>query len=45
MLTGQTDERVFEIYAELKNEPLVRWREQMKAVLGLALLGLPGLDQ
>lgn len=42
---GQTDERVFEIYGEVKKEPLVRWKEVMKAVLGLELPGEPGLDQ
>lgn len=41
---GQTDERVRAIYAALGKEPLVRWKESMKKVLGLDLAGEPGLD-
>jgi len=42
---GQTDARIQEIYNELGNEPLVRWKESMKAVLGLELAQKPGMDR
>jgi len=41
---GQTDERIHEIYTELKDEPKVRWKESFKEVLGLELADRPGLD-
>ena len=41
---GQTDERVRAIYAALKDEPKVRWKESFKQVLGLDLAERPGLD-
>jgi len=41
---GQTDERIKEIYEQLKNEPKVRWKESFKEVLGLELPQEPGLD-
>lgn len=42
---GQTDERVKAIYAALKDEPLVRWKESFKQVLGLALAEEAGEDK
>jgi DNA repair photolyase len=41
---GQTDERIREIYEALKDEPLVKWKESFKTVLGLSLAEKPGLD-
>jgi len=41
---GQTDERIRVIYKELKDEPLVRWKESFKEVLGLELPTEAGLD-
>lgn len=41
---GQTDERIRKIYEALKDEPLVRWKESYKSVLGLDLAAEPGLD-
>ena len=41
---GQTDERVREIYEELKDQPKVRWKESYKRVLGLEEAASAGLD-
>ncbi len=41
---GQTDERVREIYEELKDQPKVRWKESYKRVLGLEEATAAGLD-
>jgi hypothetical protein len=41
---GQTDERIREIYDALKDEPLIRWKESFKEVLGLKLPTESGLD-
>jgi hypothetical protein len=40
----QTDEKVFEVYEALKHDPLVRWKESYKTVLGLELSSTAGLD-
>jgi hypothetical protein len=42
---GQTDERVKTIHAALKDEPLVRWKESFKQVLGLPLAEEAGKDR
>jgi uncharacterized Fe-S cluster-containing radical SAM superfamily protein len=42
---GQTDEAVRKVYAALKDEPKVRWKESYKKVLGLELAEVAGLDQ
>jgi hypothetical protein len=42
---GQTDEWVKAIYAALKDEPLVRWKESFKQVLGLPLAEEAGEDR
>jgi hypothetical protein len=41
---GQTDDKVKAIYSALKKEPLVRWKESYKEVLGLKLAEAKGLD-
>lgn len=41
---GQTDEEIFKIYHELKNEPLVRWKESIKDIIGLTRATQPGQD-
>lgn len=41
---GQTEERIRAIYAALKDEPKVRWKESFKRSLGLDLAEKPGLD-
>ena len=40
----QTDEKVREVYAALRGDPLVRWKESYKKVLGLARPTAVGLD-
>jgi len=42
---GQTDERIHEIYEQLKDESKVKWKESFKEVLGLELADKPGLDR
>ena len=42
---GQTDARIKAIYAALKDEPLVRWKESFKQVLGLPLAEEAGQDR
>ena len=42
---GQTDERIRAIYAALKHEPLVRWKESFKEVLGLPMATEAGEDR
>lgn len=41
---GQTDRRIKELYEELKSIAQVRWKESIKAVVGLACAQEPGLD-
>jgi DNA repair photolyase len=41
---GQTDTRIWQIYERLKNEPLVKWKEPLRKVLGLALMQTAGED-
>jgi hypothetical protein len=42
---GQTDGRIREICDALKNHPLIRWKDSIKRVVGLAVVTEPGLDQ
>lgn len=42
---GQTELRIRQIYDDLRDEPLVRWKESMKAVLGMELPREPGQDR
>ena len=44
IIEGQTDERIISIYQHLKEEPLVRWKESIKEVVGLPLAKQPGMD-
>jgi hypothetical protein len=39
-----TDARVMELYKELKNEPLIRWKESIKKVVGLDIPTKKGMD-
>ena len=41
---GQTDQRIREIHAQLRDNAKVRWKESYKAVLGIALAEEAGLD-
>jgi len=41
---SQSDENIFKIYSELKNNSLVRWKESIKRVVGIALASEAGLD-
>lgn len=41
---GQRDENIVKIYGELKNNPLVRWKDSIKKVVGIELPGEAGLD-
>lgn len=42
---GQTDERIRAIYEDLKGNPLIRWKESIKKIVGLPLASEAGLDR
>lgn len=42
---GQTDKRIRKIYEQLKNEPLIRWKESFRKVLELPLMACAGQDK
>ena len=42
--SSQSDARIKEIYKVLKDNPIVRWKESIKEVVGLELANEPGLD-
>ena len=41
---GQSDERLHQLYNELRTIPQVRWKESVKKVVGHQLASEPGLD-
>lgn len=41
---GQTDEEIFKIYHQLKDEPLVKWKESIKDIVGLKRATVSGQD-
>jgi hypothetical protein len=41
---GQTDEQIKRIYNALKANPLIRWKESIKSVVGLPLATEAGED-
>ena len=41
---GQSDENIIKIYSELKNNPLVRWKDSIKKVVGIEPPAEAGLD-
>lgn len=42
---GQQDQVIRELYLRLHHEPLLRWKESIKQVVGLALPDKPGMDE
>lgn len=44
IVAGQRDENILELYAQLKSENKIHWKESVKMVLGLDLLKEAGLD-
>jgi len=42
---GQSDDRIREIYSRLKDNPLIRWKESIKEVVGLKGVEKPGEDR
>ena len=42
---GQTDEKITAIYNRLKGNPVVRWKDSIKKVVGIKQAEKPGLDQ
>lgn len=42
---GQEDKVIWEMYRRLRHEPLVRWKESIKTVVGLELPDKPGMDR
>lgn len=45
IVAGQTEEKIRSIYRQLREEPLVRWKESIKSVLGLPLVRQAGEDR
>jgi DNA repair photolyase len=41
---GQTDDRIMEIYSNLKNNPKIKWKTCMKRIIGLPPNEEPGMD-
>jgi len=41
---SQTDGRILALYERLKDRPLIRWKESIKAVVGLEIPTEAGLD-
>jgi len=41
---GQTDDRIWDIYKALKDEPKIKWKESVKDIVGIDRPNLPGLD-
>ena len=44
LVAGQNDDAIRALYARLHEHPLVRWKESVKQVVGLALANEAGLD-
>jgi DNA repair photolyase len=44
LMASQSDERIKALYGRLKNHPKVKWKESIKAVVGLDLPTEAGLD-
>lgn len=44
LLASQSDERILALYERLKDHPKVRWKESIKAVVGLEIPTEAGLD-
>ena len=44
IVKGQSDERLHQLYHELRTIPQVRWKESVKKVVGHQLASEPGLD-
>jgi hypothetical protein len=43
-LSKQNDENIYEIYEMFKNDPLIKWKESIKKVVGLEIPTESGLD-
>lgn len=41
---GQSDRNIQKIYNELKDNPLVKWKDSIKKVVGIESPSEPGLD-
>ena len=41
---GQTDSVIWAIYHRHKNNPMIRWKEEIKKILGIPLADKPGMD-
>jgi hypothetical protein len=44
IVQAQNDEAVRRLYHSYENNKLIRWKESIKRVVGVPLLGEPGLD-
>ena len=41
---GQTDGRIKSIYERHRNNPMIRWKEKIKKIVGIPLADKPGMD-
>ena len=41
---GQTDEIIMQIYSRYKNNPLIRWKKEIKKIVGIPVPKQNGLD-
>ena len=44
IIANQDDARIRELYEQLRGDPLIRWKESIKEVIGLQLQDQPGMD-
>lgn len=43
--TRQSDEEIMKIFDQLKDNPLIKWKESIKKIVGIEIPKAPGLDQ
>jgi hypothetical protein len=41
---GQTDSIIKSIYRRYKDNPMIRWKAEIKKIVGIPLAGKPGMD-
>jgi hypothetical protein len=44
LMATQTDDRIRELYAKLKDDPKIKWKESIKKVVGIDIPTESGLD-
>jgi hypothetical protein len=44
IIAGQTPRAIQEIYDRFKNNPMIKWKNGIKKIVGLPMATVPGLD-